>query len=195
MKLLIASHNENKVHELNYLLASSKIACMGLDEMNDQDDVDETGKTFIENASIKAHYYAKKYQMPSLADDSGIEVEALNNRPGIYSKRYSGLGDYENNLKLLEELKHSQNRRARFVAVIVIAFPDGKTFSFEGEVKGHIAHELSGQHGFGYDPIFIPDGYQQSMAALGPDIKHQISHRAKAIEKLKEHLNEIAHYK
>ena len=194
MKLLIASQNKNKVKELNHLLASSGVQCIGLDSFHDDEDVEETGETFIDNAIIKATFYSDKYHMPSLADDSGIEVTALNHRPGVYSKRYSGQGDHANNLKLLKELKNQSNREARFVAAIAVAFPDGKTFVFEGEVKGTIAFELKGNHGFGYDPLFIPDGYTQTMGELGPEIKHQISHRAQAIKALKEHINEIAHY-
>lgn len=194
MKMLIASHNENKVRELNHLLATSGIECVGLDVLHDDEDVEETGSTFIENATLKAMFFAQKYHMASLADDSGIEVEALDGRPGVYSKRYSGQGDHQNNLKLLEELKDKHNRYARFVAVVVVAFPDGKSFAFEGEVKGHVAHEMKGDQGFGYDPLFIPFGYDQTMAELGIKIKHQISHRANAIKQLKEHINEIAHY-
>ncbi len=195
MKMLIATHNQNKVKELNQLLKASGVICVGLDLYDDHDEVDETEQTFIGNATLKAKYFATKYQMPSLSDDSGIEVEALNQRPGIYSKRYSGEGNHQNNLKLLDELKDKKNRNARFVAAIVVAFPDGKTFEFEGYVYGKIALELTGDKGFGYDPLFIPDGYNESFAALGPDIKQQISHRANAIKALKERLDEIAHYK
>lgn len=195
MKMLIASHNKNKVKEIYDLLQSSGIECVGLDTFNDHEDVEETGTTFIENAMLKATFFAHKYQMVSLADDSGIEVEALDHRPGVYSKRYSGQGDLANNIKLLDELKDKKNRNARFVAAIVIAFPDGKTFQFKGIVKGTISHTLSGDQGFGYDPLFIPDGYKQTMAVLGQKIKHQISHRANAMKALKEHINDIAHYK
>ncbi len=194
MKMLIASQNKNKVKELNQLLASSGIECVNLNDYNDQEDVEETGTTFIENARIKAQFFTNKYRIPVLAEDSGIEAEALNQRPGIYSKRYSGKGNHENNLKLLAELKDKDNRNVRFVAAIVVAFPDGKTFEFEGEVKGVASYELRGDLGFGYDPLFIPNGYQQTLGELGLEVKHQISHRANAIKKLKEHLHEIAHY-
>lgn len=195
MKILIASHNKNKARELNQLLSSSKITFIGLDVFNDHDEVNETGHTFVENATLKATYFAQKYHIPSLADDSGIEVEALENKPGIYSKRYSGKGDHANNLKLLDALKGQSNRKARFVAAIVVAFPDGKTFEYEGYVNGTISLELKGDQGFGYDPLFIPNGYHQTMAELGPNIKQHISHRANAIKQLKEHIHDIAHYK
>ncbi len=194
MKILIASHNENKTRELNHLLSSSKLTFVGLNVFDNHEAVEETGKTFIENATLKAIHFANKYHMPSLADDSGIEVEALNHGPGVYSKRYSGKGDHANNLKLLDELQGITNRRARFVAAIVVAFPDGKTFTFEGHVNGTIGFELKGDQGFGYDPLFIPDGYYQTMAELGSIVKDQISHRANAIKQLKEHIDEMAHY-
>lgn len=195
MRILIASHNQGKVKELKQLLSSSTVSFSDLEALQDQDDVDETGSTFIENATLKAIHYAHKYQMPTLADDSGLEVHALNNQPGIYSKRYSGLGDLENNKKLLKALKHKTNREARLVAAIVVAFPNNKTFVFEGIVEGRIAHELKGDQGFGYDPLFIPKGYQQTMGELGNDVKQLKSHRAKAIQQLKESLYEITHYK
>ena len=194
MKLLVASHNTYKVIELNLLLNDSPVRCISLDDLNDSEDIEETGKTFIDNAKLKALYYAKKHHMPALADDSGIEVAALGGKPGIYSKRYSNQGDDANNIKLLNALKNVTNRNARFVCAIVVAFPDGKTFKFEGEVKGHISLTLKGNEGFGYDPLFIPNGYQKTMAELGSQIKKEISHRAIAMRKLKEHMNEITHY-
>ena len=195
MKMLIASHNPNKVKELHLLFASHEIELVGLDALHDHEDVDETGYTFLENAMIKAKHYANKYQIASLADDSGIVVDALDGKPGIYSKRYSGEGDHANNIKLLQEMKDVNNRKAAFIAVIAIAFPDGKTYDFTGEVKGTIANALSGDQGFGYDPLFIPFGYDKTMAELGLPIKNQISHRARAMQQLKERIDEIAHYK
>ncbi len=195
MKMLIASHNKHKVKELHHLLKSSGITCVGLDTFNDHEEVEETGQTFEANAILKATHFAHKYQIPSLADDSGIEVEALHGEPGIYSKRYSGQGDEQNNIKLLLAMEHEQHRHARFVAAIAVVFPDGKTFTFEGEVRGSIGYEIKGQKGFGYDPLFIPQGFDKTMAELGPTIKHQISHRAQAIKALEEKIDEIAHYK
>ncbi len=189
MKLLIATRNKGKIKELNELLKNSKIEIKSLDDFDNTEEVAETGKTFAENARIKAESYALQTNCRTLSDDSGLEVEALNNAPGVYSARYAGenSSDEENINKLLEELEKypDQNRRARFVCAIAVADKNGKTqFIEEGICNGIIAEKPRGVNGFGYDSVFIPEGFDQTFAELSGDIKQKISHRSKALEKI-----------
>lgn len=189
MKLLIATRNKGKIKELSELLKNSKIEINSLDDFANTEDVAETGKTFAENARIKAKSYALQTNCRTLSDDSGLEVEALKNAPGIYSARFAGenSSDVENINKLLEELeKYSQQkRRARFVCAIAVSDKNGKIqFIEEGICNGAIAEKPKGSNGFGYDSVFIPEGFDRTFAELSPDIKQKISHRSKALEKI-----------
>lgn len=157
--------------------------------------VEETGTTFLENATLKAVEISKRVPGLVLSDDSGLEVDTLGGAPGVYSSRYAGEdgNDSANNTKLLHELDGVGDRTARFHCVMVLA-ENGKVLgSFDGAVEGHIIHQLHGQGGFGYDPLFMPDGFTQTFAELGEDIKHGFSHRARALEKAQAWLVAFAH--
>lgn len=173
------------------------IEVLSLEQCGIDVEVEETGETFIENALIKARAISKLTDMPVIADDSGLEVFALNGEPGVRSARYSGtegdLKDQKNNEKLLENL-HSipaEDRKARFCSVIAAVFPDNKEITAEGYVYGKIGYEAKGSNGFGYDPLFIVDGYGMTMAELSPEIKNKISHRANALQQFVEQLKTI----
>ena len=187
-QILFASHNGGKVKEIAHLLKLEDVELLTMADVHLHDfNVDETGETYEENATLKAKTLGDKTRHITLADDSGIEVEALGNKPGIYSARYSKGSDTDRCVKMLKELEDKQNRNAKFVAVIVYYDPTAKQkHVFRGEVKGVIATQIMGEHGFGYDPIFIPEGYQQTMAELGNDVKNEISHRARAVAAFKE---------
>ncbi len=190
MELIFATNNQHKLEEVQQLIGS-KFHLKSLADIHCWDDIPETGTTFEENAGQKSKYIFDRFALNCFADDSGLEVDALNNEPGIYSARYSGTRDSEQNLYLvLEKLGNSTNRKARFVTVISLLM-DGKEYLFEGTINGQIAHKTSGKKGFGYDPIFIPDGYAITFADLDSSEKNRISHRAKAMQKLIEFLNTI----
>ena len=190
MRILIATMNEGKLREYERLLA--EVPGLELETMASLEtpvDVEEDQDTFEGNALKKAVEIAAVAGVPCLADDSGLEVDALGGRPGVYSARYSGEGatDASNNAKLLEELGQvpDERRTARFRCAIAVVDAEGREVAVvDGACEGHIGHELRGTHGFGYDPLFIPVGYTQTMAELGPETKNQISHRAKAASKL-----------
>ncbi|MBU6080600.1 MULTISPECIES: XTP/dITP diphosphatase [Allobacillus] len=193
MIIYVATTNQGKLEEMKELLSGQGIEIKSLmEQFPEAEDVEETGTTFEENAILKAETYAKKYQVPVLADDSGLEVYALNREPGVYSARYAGEAkdDQANNDKLLKKLqdKKSEDREAAFVCVLAFARPGETTLTTEGRSEGRILTERRGEQGFGYDPIFQPDGYDQSYGELGPDVKNRISHRKKALEKM---LNEL----
>ena len=157
-------------------------------------DVEETGTTFEENAYIKALAAAKQQNIPCIADDSGLCVDAIGGRPGVYSARYAPNRDFDKGMdKLLQEIAetNSDNRAAHFSCVIVLAHPDGSYKSFEGRVDGHIAQKKSGKKGFGYDPIFIPTGYTHSFAEFDSAEKNKISHRGRALQKFINYLSEL----
>ena len=184
-KLLVATNNQGKLGELTGLLADMPIDLLGLADIGTFDEIEETGATFAENAMLKASGYAKQAGVLTLADDSGLEVEALDNRPGVLSARYGGvdLGFDKKMLMLLDELEKtgSKNRTARFVCAMTIADETGKiVHSGEGICEGKIAHEPRGNGGFGYDPLFIPDGFENTFGELSNDVKQQISHRFRA---------------
>lgn len=191
MQLILASANEGKVKEIQSIL-SDRFKLKSLKELGITDEIPETGNTFHQNAFQKAKYAYDQCKCDVLADDSGLEVMALNGQPGVYSARYAGLpkNDEKNIQLLLEQLKGITNRQARFVCVICFIH-NGKEYFFEGEIKGTIAEYPIGNKGFGYDPVFIPDGYMQTFAELNPDEKNKISHRYKALEKLKSFLKDI----
>lgn len=186
-ELLIATGNAGKVREALPLLHGLPLRLRSLAEFSGITEVEETGATFAENAALKATGYAAQTGLWTLADDSGLEVDALGGAPGIFSARYGGEGasDAARIQRLLTELSRSgdSERRARFVCVIAIADPDARLLNTStGICEGSIALAPSGEGGFGYDPIFIPDGYQESFGELPPEIKQRISHRARALE-------------
>lgn len=195
MKILIASHNEHKIREFKEIFRDTKVELISLKAFDDHDDVEETEHTFLKNAIIKAKYYAKKYRMPAISDDSGLSVDALNGRPGVHSKRYANGQDLNNNQKLLKELEGISNRKAHFTSVVVIYFPDCTYKAYEGIAHGTIGNTLKTyDNAFGYDPLFYPDGYEKNYDEIGAKIKNQISHRARALQKLKEDLGEIINH-
>ena len=181
----------NKQKEMNSILSSLGILIVGLDEFPQVGDIEETGTTLLENAYIKARTVYELTGLPSLADDTGLEIESLNNRPGVYSAMYAGADcNAENNMrKVLSELKTFQNRKAQFKTVIALIIND-KKFYFEGKVEGTILKEKNGISGFGYDPIFIPNGYDETFAQMSIDLKNKISHRGIAVRKLVAFLNQ-----
>ncbi|PLX14408.1 MAG: non-canonical purine NTP pyrophosphatase [Marinilabiliales bacterium] len=182
-KLVFATNNEHKLKEIKEIL-SGKFSVYGLKEIGFNEDIEESGSTLNENASIKSHTIHDRFNIDVFADDTGLEVEALNNRPGVYSARYAGEdGNSEANIKkLLEELSGKDNRNARFRTVISLIIND-KEFQFEGRVYGKIAYKKYGKDGFGYDPVFLPDGYEKSFAEMTSEEKNRISHRANAMAK------------
>lgn len=189
MKMLVATKNAGKIKELRELLADLPFDLRGLDEFPDVEDVEETGATFTENACLKAKIYAEKTGLYALADDSGLEVTALNGAPGIFSARYAGNNatNEEKINKLLDELNevNDEKRLARFVCVMAIADNSGKIIHFEeGICEGRIAVKPLGNGGFGYDPIFVPNNFEQTFGELPENIKQKISHRARAVEKI-----------
>lgn len=196
MKLVFATNNKHKLDEVRKITSHHPVEIVSLTEINCFDDIPETADTLEGNALQKAHYIQEKFGLNCFADDTGLEVEALNNAPGVYSARYAGPGhDSEANMKkLLHEMEGMENRKARFRTVIALVW-NGKTYTFDGIVNGTITTTKRGENGFGYDPIFIPEGYEQTFAELGNDIKNQISHRAKAVEKLDEFLTQLSDHK
>ena len=186
--LVVASHNEGKIREIRDLLVPFAVTTRSAKELN-LPEPDETGATFAANAQLKAEAAAKSAGMLALADDSGLEVEALGNAPGIYSARWAGEGkDFSAAMARIErEMAAIPNasKRARFVCALAIAYPDGRaTEIFEGTVDGTLTFPPRGSKGFGYDPIFIADGHTKTFAEMEPDAKHAISHRAHAFAKL-----------
>lgn len=186
-KILIATKNTGKVREFQSILQGAGIDLVSIADLeSDISQPEETGSTFEENALLKASYYAVESGMPCLADDSGLEVDALDKRPGVFSARYVEGSDEDRYTKVLEEMEGRQNRTARFVCVVAYADPvEDREETFQGTVEGSIASNARGSHGFGYDPIFVPNGYDQTMAELGDQVKNTISHRAKALEKFR----------
>jgi len=186
--LIIASNNNHKISELKSILANSNFKVLSMSEAGFFQDIEETGSTFEENATLKARSIALQRHTFVFADDSGLEVEVLDNRPGVYSARYAGKGasDKAKINKLLDELKNKTNRTARFVSVIAISRPNGLVDTFRGEVYGKIIDQPKGTNGFGYDPVFVPDGYDKTFAELESEIKNSISHRAKSTAKMLE---------
>lgn len=182
-KIIAGTHNRHKLEEYRELLAGRDLEIMSLNNYPEYLEPEENGKTFEENANIKALSAANYCDILAFADDSGLEVEALNNAPGIYSARYAE-NDKARIKRILKELSSSENRRARFVCVVSIAFNDEIVGSFRGEVYGKIIDEPRGTNGFGYDPVFMPDGFDKTFAQLTQKEKNKISHRANAIEKV-----------
>ncbi len=184
-KLIVASHNDDKVAEIKSLLAPLHIEVQSAKELR-LGEVEETGRTFEENAKIKANTLSLMCGLPCLADDSGLCIDALDSRPGVYSARYAPNRNFKEGAEmLLKEMKETgkENRKAHFSCCMALACPNKKVKVFKGRVDGKIADKPRGSKGFGYDPIFIPEGYEQTFAELGDEVKNQISHRRRALEK------------
>lgn len=184
MNLIVATSNAHKLHEIRQLIPAT-IELIGLGDIEWKEEIPETGHTFAENALQKARFVFERTNLPVIADDSGLQVEALGGRPGIYSARFSGIKatDHENVEKLLFELKGIDNRHARFVTSIALII-NGMEYVFEGISDGHISKVRKGHHGFGYDPVFVPEGYDYTFAELSADTKNEVGHRGRAVKKL-----------
>ena len=196
MKIVFATNNKHKLDEVQHILGD-KIEVLSLNDIGCHEDIPETGATLEDNALQKAQYVYDHYHIDCFADDTGLEVDALNGAPGVYSARYAAVSyaagslqpqsldhDSEANMTcLLQKLGNNNNRRAR-VRTVIALIQQGKVHEFEGIVNGVIIRERRGGEGFGYDPIFQPDGYDETFAELGNDIKNTISHRARATQKL-----------
>lgn len=194
-RLLIATHNRGKLEEYRSLLADMALAVVNLDEAGVTFDVEETGTTFAENAILKARTYADATGLWTWADDSGLEVDALDGRPGIRSARYAGPGatDEDRYLALLQEIARfpERERTARFQCVVALATPDGRVETTAGTVEGLILERPRGNHGFGYDPVFYLPQYDATMAELPQETKNRISHRGQAAVLAKQSLTRM----
>lgn len=186
MQILIATGNRHKLGEIRVLLSVLGIEFIGTDAFKDLPDPVEDADTFEGNALIKARTLCQATGLWTLADDSGLEVDALGCEPGVLSARYAGVhGDTPaNNAKLLREMNGKPNRRARFRCAVALVSPDGRSWTVDGACEGTIIQAESGAGGFGYDPLFMPEGYTETFAQLGPDVKNSLSHRGKAIAKI-----------
>lgn len=183
-KLVFATNNLHKLKEVSAIL-EHKIELLSLDDINCHTDIPETSDTLEGNALLKAQFIHNNYNLDCFADDTGLEVEALDGEPGVYSARYAGEthNSEANMLKLLRNMEGKENRKAQFRTVISLILNETE-YQFEGIVKGKIITEKRGLSGFGYDPVFIPEGYNETFAELGDEIKNKISHRAQAVNKL-----------
>lgn len=188
MKLVFATNNKHKLEEISRILGN-QIEIVSLEQIGCRDDIPEDHDTLQGNALQKARYIKEKYGYDCFADDTGLEIEALDNRPGVYSARYAGLAkDSQANMqKVLQEMEGKANRKARFRTVIALLL-DGTEYLFEGKVEGEILTKQQGETGFGYDPIFRPSGYRESFAEMSMDEKNKISHRGRAVAQLADFL-------
>ena len=186
-KLVLASGNAHKIKEISDMLPEYQV--VGYKDMGIDVEIEENGKTFYENALIKAKTISQILNLPALADDSGICVDALDGMPGIYSARYAGDGDdNHNNSLLLKNMEGKTNRKAKFVCCMVLYYPDGKILTATGETHGQIMNECHGENGFGYDPLFLSDDLNKCLGIASAKEKNTISHRFRAIKALKEQL-------
>jgi len=190
MKLVLASNNKHKLEEMRGILGND-IEILSLSDINCHDEIPEEQDTIEGNALQKARYIHDKFGLDCFADDTGLEVECLNGEPGVYSARYAGEHPtFDDNIaKLLANMKGHENRKARFRTAIALIL-NGQEHIFEGEVKGRIIEEYRGHNGFGYDPVFLPDGYTETFAELPAEIKNKISHRGNAAKKMAEFLKD-----
>lgn len=191
MKLIFATHNKNKTKEVKSMMPSH-IELLSLDDINFHTEIEENATTLEGNALLKAKTIFEKTGINCFADDSGLLVDALNGAPGVYSARYAGSqkNDEDNMQKILHELKDKANKNAHFKTVMALII-DGKEYLFEGKIEGKIISEKLGTNGFGYDPIFVPDGYNKTFAQIDADTKNKISHRARALQKMLEFLKTL----
>jgi XTP/dITP diphosphohydrolase len=187
-KIVFATANVHKLKEVREMLGDG-FQIVSLTDIDFHEDIPETGDTLEENASIKSHYILDRYNIDCFADDTGLEVDALGGAPGVYSARYAGENaTYDDNVnKLLSELNGVTQREARFRTVISLLL-DGKEYFFDGSVEGHIIDHKLGSGGFGYDPVFIPDGFDKTFSEMAPETKNAISHRGRAIRRLADFL-------
>jgi len=185
MKFVLATANPGKIREMQEVLSAFDIELVTRKELGIELEIQETGSTFLENALLKAKAICEVTGLPAIADDSGFIVDALNGRPGVDSSSYGGegLSAKQRCEYLLEELKNVKVRRAKFVCTIVCAYPDGEVLVSEGECLGEIVNHPRGSGGFGYDPVFLADGYDKTMAELSHEEKNSISHRGKALRR------------
>lgn len=190
LQLVAATHNQHKISEFQEMLKAKDLAVtiISPDTIRGFPELTENGNTFEENATEKAVQASKYADMAAFADDSGLEVTALNGAPGVFSARYAGehASDADRIAKLLQEMNEKTDRSARFVCAIVLAYRGTVVATFRGEVTGRIAEAPRGDRGFGYDPVFIPDGYDKTFAELGEPVKETISHRARAFQKVED---------
>lgn len=191
MKLVFATHNDHKLNEVRAILGTL-VDVVSLKDLQDFEEIEENGTTLEENASIKARTVYARHGLACFADDTGLEVEALDGAPGVYSARYAGPGhDAKANMaKLLEEMKDKSDRCARFRTVVSLII-DGKEHLFDGSVAGEIMYEPSGVEGFGYDPVFRPEGCSESFAEMSAEKKNSMSHRGRAIQALAAYLKDL----
>ncbi|MGE5416233.1 MAG: XTP/dITP diphosphatase [Acidobacteriota bacterium] len=189
MQLILATRNQKKKRELQEIIADLDLEVLSLDAFPNIPEVEEDGETFVENAIKKALIVAEHSGLFALADDSGLEVDAINGQPGVYSARFAGepSDDERNNRKLLNLLQDvpDSERTARFKCVVAVAAPDGRVATAEGTCEGCIGYKTVGEGGFGYDPLFIPEGFDKTFAELGSAVKHSISHRGRALAQAK----------
>ncbi len=194
-EIVLATRNKGKVVEIASLLADLNVLVRSLEEFPEVPPLPEEGETFLENAKSKALTVAQITGRIAMADDSGLEVDALGGMPGVHSSRFLGeeATDATRNAWILEQLRGipPHQRTARFRAVAAVALPSGEVYTFEGVVEGRIAEEPRGEHGFGYDPIFLLPEYGKTFAELGPEVKNRLSHRAKAVSAAKEFLRQL----
>lgn len=190
MALIFATNNKHKLEEIKHL-TNGIIEIKGLSEMGINEDIPETHETLEENAIEKAMYINQKFGYDCFADDTGLEIDALDGRPGVYSARYAGenCSFTDNTNKVLSEMEDNPNRSAKFITVIAL-ISGGNTYTFKGSVEGEIINKTVGEKGFGYDPIFKPTGFNETFAEMSLDVKNKISHRARALEKFLVFLNQ-----
>lgn len=193
MKFVIATGNPGKVKDFNLLLSLMGHEAVSLKEMGIECDIEETGETFKENSYIKAKAIYDMVKLPTIADDSGLCVDALHGAPGVYSARYGGEGldDHGRCLKLLEEMKDEKNRKAWFKSAICCILSDDIKIEVEGECEGTLLYEVTGENGFGYDPLFYVEKFKKTFGEVSKEEKNEISHRRKAMDKLKEELKKV----
>ncbi|HEX3029912.1 MAG TPA: XTP/dITP diphosphatase [Clostridia bacterium] len=191
-KLIVATRNKGKLKEIKEIMRDFPFEVISMEAVGLNDDIEENGSTFEENAMIKAREVSRLTGEMVMADDSGLEVDYLNGAPGIYSARFAGPGasDKDKNMKLLGLLEGVpfEKRRARFVCAIAVFFPDGRSFVVRGTCEGIIGYEEKGENGFGYDPLFFVPEFNMTSAEMEPDEKHKISHRGKALRLMAEEL-------
>ena len=193
MKIFLATGNKHKIDEIKTIFSNiENVEILSIKDGIEIPEVIEDGETFEANSAKKALEIAKFTGMITIADDSGLCVDALNGAPGVYSARYSGENatDESNNAKLMEVMKDEPNRKCHFVSVITLGKPDGRVYSFRGEIEGELLYEPKGKDGFGYDPYFYVAEYKKSLAEM-PEIKNKISHKANALKKLEKELAKI----
>lgn len=191
--IVLATRNKGKTSEIRSMLADYPVELLNLEDFGPIPEVVEDGETFDDNAYKKSSFTARVLGYPTIADDSGLVVEALNGAPGVYSARYAGENatDEENNLKLLSEMTGETNRKAAFECVISIAIPTGPALTYEGRCEGTIAEKASGSNGFGYDPLFVSAGFDKSFAELAQEEKNSVSHRGKALKEMAKEFDKV----